>query len=378
MLLVTYRVQGVFGAMHYSRLFMCLVILVTSSQVIANKHNPFKKEIVVTAGHDIAWQFGEHTATRSVQGVDGTWYHLFYDGLRLRLRLTGSAEDSQYAARQFEDFAVYDVKIDGKRLNAFQWCLSNQDGHHRFLQQGLSVKKAICQNKGEQGAFVMRLTKDILAALNSGHVIEYELKPVRAKVRVKFSIDDFNTVISELSRQNAARRAAGSPEPVPLAVAPAAVAAAPASAPAPEKKPETRPKCKLDPPKGFPEINSIEYECDNLVNMINAQAAIDLKVEQIYQRRNKSAVETQEERKRLESARNRKQAEAARRAKEALKKEQEALAASAEVQEELSTDIAKKMISVCGKKWAAGEHRCYCEKYIEFAPAKIKANPECK
>ncbi len=80
-----------------------------------------------------------------------------------------------------------------------------------------------------------------------------------------------------------------------------------------------------------------------------------------------------------DAERKRKEAEAARLAKEeALRKEQEALAASAAVQAELSSDIAKKMIAVCEKKWAEGEHRCYCEKYIEHAPSNIKANPSCK
>jgi len=171
------------------RFIISLAILITSSQVIADSNNPFNKAILVTAGHDISWQYGEQTATKSVKGTDGTWYHLFYDGLRLRLRLTGSAEDSQYGSRQFEDFAVNDVKIDGKRLDVFQWCLNNQTRHNRFLQQGLTVKKEICQNLGEQGAFVMRLTKETIMALDEGSSLEYELKPFRTTVKVKFSIE---------------------------------------------------------------------------------------------------------------------------------------------------------------------------------------------
>ena len=84
------------------RFFICLAILITSSQVTAKGPNPFDKAIMVTAGHDVAWQFGEQTATKSVKGADDTWYHLFYDGLRLRLRLTGSSHDTQYAARNLK------------------------------------------------------------------------------------------------------------------------------------------------------------------------------------------------------------------------------------------------------------------------------------
>ena len=189
------------------RVFICLAILITSSQVIATSPNPFDKTVNVTAGNDVKWQFGEQTATKSVKGPDGTWYHLFYDGLRLRLRLTGSRDDSQYAARQFEDFAVLDVKIDGNRLDVFQWCLNNQEKHNRYLQQGLSVKKEVCQNLGEQGTYIMRLTKETIDALDQGNTIEYELKPFRTSVLVKFSIDDFDKVNNEFKKQNCSKPA---------------------------------------------------------------------------------------------------------------------------------------------------------------------------
>jgi hypothetical protein len=373
--LMTCRILGVFGAMSIIRFFICLAILITSSQVIADSNNPFNKAIVITAGHDISWQYGEQTATKSVKGADGTWYHLFYDGLRLRLRLTGSAEDSQYGSRQFEDFAVNDVKIDGKRLDVFQWCLNNQTRHNRYLQQGLTVKKEICQNLGEQGTFVMRLTKETILALDEGNSLEYELEPFRTTVKVKFSIDDFDSVNREFKRQQDEKLAAiRAQEELAIAEAKAkAKAAALIAAPAASivaAKPKTKAKCKISPPEGYTEVNAIAYDCDNVAARINAQASIDLKVEEIQLQRKKSAAEAE---------RKRKAAEAARLAKEeALRKEQEALAASAAVQAELSSDIAKKMIAVCEKKWAEGEHRCYCEKYIEHAPASIKSNPTCK
>ena len=361
--------------MRFSRLFVCLVILITSSQVIANNNNPFNKTILVTAGHDVVWQFGDQAATKSIRGADGTWYHLFYDGLRLRLRLTSSAEDSQANARQFDEFAVYDVKIDGKRADVFQWCLNNQDRHNRFLQQGLSVKKDVCQNMGEHGTFVMRLTQDMLDALKSGENIKFELKPFRTTVRVEFSIDDFEQANSEFNRQRQARLAASRPKaepPAALAPVPAAVAVMP------KPKPKPKARCTLNPPPGFAEIKSIQYKCNDFEQRIDAQAVIDAKVEEIYQQRSEAAAEAEAERKRLEAARLRQQAEDARLAEEKLRQEQAALAASAAVQAELSSDIAKKMIAVCQKNWAKGDHRCYCEKYIQFAPANIESDPGCK
>ena len=369
---MTCRLQGVFGAMNCARLFICLAILITSGQGIA-ENNPFSKAIQVTAGHDVDWQFGEQTATKSVKGRDGTWYHLFYDGLRLRLRLTGSAEDSQYGARQFEGFSVYDVRIEGKRLDVFQWCLNNQNKHSRYLEQGLTVRKEVCQNLGEQGTFMMRLTKDTIGALENGSSIEYELKPYRTTVKVKFSIADFDSVNSEFKRQQDEKLAAiraqeqRAIEEAKAKAKAAAALAAPPVAVAP--KPKAKTKCKLNPPEGFSEIEPIAYDCDNVAARINAQASIDLKVEEAQQQRAQAAAEAERKRKAEEAARLARE--------EALLKEQQALEASAAVQAELSSDITKKMLAVCEKNWAEGNHRCYCQKYIEYAPASIKANSEC-
>lgn len=349
--------------MNLFRLLIFLAVLFSSSQVNAIGDNPFDKAIIVSAGNDVTWKFGEQAATKSVKGSDGTWYHLFFDGLRLRLRLTGSSADAAAGAKQFDEFAVYDVKIDGKRLDVFQWCLNNQDRHSRFLQQGLSVKKGVCQNQGEQGTFVIRMTKDTIAELNRGNQIEYELKPFRTTIKVKYNIGDFNQVIATFKKQQEAKLAASKPKAAPLEAVPVSVVA-------PKPKPKPKAKCKIAPPEGFAEVKTITYDCDNARARDTARASVDARVNQIREQRKKAAAEAE---------RKRKEEEAARLAREEQKrKEQEALAASAAIQAELSTDIAKKMIAVCEKKWAEGEHRCYCQKYIQFAPASIQANSSCK
>lgn len=348
--------------MNLFRFLICLAVLVSSSQVNARTDNPFDKAVIVSAGNDVTWKIGEQSATKSVKGSDDTWYHLNFDGLRLRLRMTGSSADAASGAKQYDELAVNDVKIDGKRLDVFQWCLNNQDRHSRFLQQGLSVKKGVCQNQGEQGTFVIRMTKDTIAELNRGNQIEYELKPFRTTVKVKYSIDDFNQVIAQFKKQQDAKLAASKPKAAPVKVV------APVSVVAPKPKPKA--KCKIGPPEGFAEVKTITYDCNNATARDNAKASVDARVNQIREQRKKAAAEAE---------RKRKQEDAARLAREEQKrKEQEALAASAAIQAELSTDIAKKMIAVCEKKWAEGEHRCYCQKYIQFAPASIQANSSCK
>ena len=128
-------------------------------------------------------------------------------------------------------------------------------------------------------------------------------------------------------------------------------------------------KCKAEAPKGYKGLKAIEYNCDDAAAKSAATAKIDKQVASINEQRKKAAAEAE---------RKRKEAEAARLAREeALKKEQEALEASAAVQAELSSDITNKMLAVCKKQWADGNSRCYCEKYLEFAPSHIKPNPEC-
>jgi hypothetical protein len=359
--------QGVVFPMSVLRLLTCLAILITSSQAISKSDNPFDKAVIVTAGSDVQWQYGDQTATKSVKAKDGAWYHLFYDGLKLRLRVTTSADDSATDAREFNDFAVKDIKVDGKRMKVFQWCLNNQEKHSRFLQQGLTVKKDICQNIGEQGTYVMRLTKDALTSLEQGKSLLFELKPYRTAVHVKFDISDFNEANKEFKKQIDAVMAAAAAEAAKKEAESAAAAAAavvPVAA-----APAVKTRCKAEPPKGYAGLKVIEYDCDDAAAKSEATAKIDQQVASINEQRKKAAAEAE---------RKRKEAEAARLAQEeALRKEQEALAASAAVQAELSSDITNKMLNVCKKQWADGKSRCYCEKYIEFAPSHIKPNPDC-
>ena len=58
--------------------------------------------------------------------------------------------------------------------------------------------------------------------------------------------------------------------------------------------------------------------------------------------------------------------------------EEAAIAASVVKQSQLGDEITQKMLKMCDKYWSKGEHRCYCQKYIEHAPSGIQANSSCK
>jgi len=328
-----------------------------ASAIAKNSNNPFEKGASVDIGSDANWVITDKTATRS--GSDsGTFYHLFYDRKQLRLRITNSAEDSEAVAIHHDQFAVNDVLLDGKRLPVFQWCLNNQERHKRFLQQGLKVKKDVCKNRGEVGTFSMRLNVATLDMLKKGKKLTYDLKPYRSDIEVTFDISDFSDVIAKLNTA-----------PAPVVVKPGRKAA-PVVTAAPVKK------CKASPPPSFPEVQVIEYNCSDSVAKAQARTDIDTAVIKERERRKLAAAESEKKRLAAEKAKAEKLT-AQKAAEEKLAAEQAAVAASTAQQQAISSEIAVKMIAVCQKKWDKGEHRCYCEKYIDHAPKAIQESSTC-
>jgi hypothetical protein len=337
-------------------LVMCLPML-----ALAND-NPFDKGESVTIGSGNAWVVKDKTATRSGAYGD-SFYHLFYDRKQLRLRITDGAEDNEVSARQYQQFAVEDVRVDGKRLPLFQWCLGNQQRHSRFLQQGLKVKQDVCNNRGEKGTFIMRLNAATLDTLKKGQTLSFKLKPFRTSLNVNFDISDFTDVIAKLSTR------------VKLVQQP--------QAPIPEidlDKVVAFEKCKAEPPKDFATITPIEYVCDDVTAKAEAEASIGALVAK--ERKLKIQLAAERERKLKQAAEAKKAKEeadkkAAEEAAAKLAEEQAALAAAEASKKEMNAEITNKMLAVCQKKWAKGEHRCYCEKFIAHAPAGIESDPSC-
>lgn len=336
-------------------LFVCVPNL-----VLAND-NPFDKKKGIHIQADNAWLIKDKTATRS--GSDsGDFYHLFYDRKQLRLRITDGAEDSEVSARKYQHLAVEDMMVDGKRLPLFQWCLGNQQKHSRFLQQGLKVKQGVCNNQGSSGAFILRLNAATLDTLKKGKTLTYKIKPFRSSMDVNFDISDFLDVVAKLSTTV---RLVQKKQPAdPVIALDKAVAE----------------MCKVSPPKKFSKIAPVKYACDDIAKKTEAEASVEALVVKERDRQAKLAAER--ERKKKAAAEAKKEAEAKKLAKqkaeqERLAAEQAALAETEASKREMNAAISNKMIAVCMKKWAVGEHRCYCEKFIEQAPAGIESDPSC-
>lgn len=343
----------------FKRLFVSVFVLCTLSvNVLAKSDNPFAKSDVMNVGKDVSWDIDKKAveATKSASDGKGSYYHLQFDNKQLKLSISADAAGAK--PKSFKQLEIKDVKINGKQSPLFKWCLSNQERHSRFLQQGLKVKKGICSIDGTAGSFTMRLNKDTLNSLQAGSRLTIMLKPFRTPVELNYDIGDFKNMYLALNTK-----------PAPAAAAP--VAAAKTTAAKPVKK------CMAGPPAAYKQIKPVEYNCADAAAKKDAEARVTKLVNQEKEKQKKLAAEKEKQRKLAEE---KKQQELAAKLaqEEKLAAEAAAIAASEAKQAQIGGEITQKMLKVCEKYWSKGEHRCYCEKYIEHAPSSIQASSTCK
>ena len=323
----------------------------------ASASNPFSKSESLDIGKDISWQLDKKTgvATKTKADIKGSYYHLQFDNKQLELFISSDAKG--LSIKKYDQLDIKDVKIDGTRSVLFQWCLDNQESQDRFLQQGLKVKSDVCVSDGSKGSFVMRLDGGTLASLKSGRELTIVMKPFRTPLELHFDLVDFKTMVSELNAK-----------PVPVVASIASVSVIPTTSVAPKKI------CFSKPPAKYKSISSIEYNCADNAAKRAADNKIDSQVKQ-----QKSAEEKQ---RKLAAEKQRQEQAAAQAAKleqeKTIQAEAAAIAASEAKQAEIGGEITMKMVSMCEKYWNKGEHRCYCQKYIEYAPSEIQANSSCQ
>lgn len=345
----------------FNRFSASLIILCFFSfNVLAmNGNNPFAKNEALNIGKEVAWNIDKQAmlATKTASDNKGTFYHLRFDNKQLKIFISSDAAGN--SPKSFNQLEVKDVKIDGKQSPLFKWCLANQERHSRFLQQGLNVKKDICAIDGGAGTFVMSLNKDTLVSLQNGRRLAVQLKPFRTPLDLNYDITDFKDMYLALNAK---------PKAAP-AIKPAAVAA-----PVVE---QVKKKCWAGAPVQYKGIKPVEYDCADTAAKMSAETQIVKLVNQEKAKEQKIAAEKERQRKLAEEKKQKELAEKLKR-EEQLRLEAAAEAASVAKQAQINAEISQKMIKVCEKFWDKGEHRCYCEKYIEHAPASIQASSTCK
>lgn len=321
--------------------------------------DPFAKSDVLEIGKGASWKINKSAkrATKSSAEHKGAYYHLKFDNKQIELYASSDAAGNQ--AKEFSQFEIKDIQIDGEQSSLFRWCLNNQERHKRFLQQGLKVAKNICVINGSAGRFVMRLNKDTLKALHQGSRFEITIKPYRTPLVLDYDISDFKEMYATLNAK-------------PAAVAAAPVVKAPVAARSVSYK-----KCKATAPAKYKSIKPVEYNCIDVKAKTNAEASIAKQVNSEKEKEKKLAAEKEKQRKLAEEQKQKEMA-AQLKKEQLLAAEAAALAASEAKQAQIGGEIAQKMIKVCEKYWSKGEHRCYCQKYIDSAPAEIQASSTCK
>lgn len=351
----------------FNRFLTSLFILYSISFNVSamNSNNPFAKNESLNVGKDISWKIDkeEVVATKTVSDEKGSYYHLQFDNKQLKLIVSNDANAENPKA--FSQLEIKDVTINGKQSPLFKWCLANQQRHNRFLQQGLTVKKNICSIDGDAGSFVMRLNKDTLISLREGSRLSIMLKPFRTPLDLNYDISDFKDMFIALN-------AKAEPEPVAAVAVPAAVA--PVEAAAVHK---TVKKCWAGPPAKYISIKSVEYDCDDAVSKSDAESWVTKLVNQEKAKEQKIAAEKERQGKLAEEKKQKAIAEKLKQ-EQLLQAEAAAIAASQAKQAQLGGEITQKMLGICKKYWDKGEHRCYCQKYIEHAPSSIQASSTCE
>jgi len=331
---------------------LCLFSLNVSAK---NSDDPFAKYQMLDVGTDVHWDIDKTAvlATKSVSDDRGAYYHLSFNNKQLELIVSSDAKG--LSPKKFSNLEIKTFKIDGKQAPLFAWCLNNQQRHNRFLQQGLSVKKNICEIKGETGRFVINLNRDTLMALQKGQQLIVVIKPFRTPVELSYDISDFEEMTLALNARSN-----------PAVGMSAQAAATPGAK-----------KCWAKPPEKYKTIKAIEYSCIDATAKLDAETGINKQVDQKIA--NDKALAAQRS---AEIEKQRKQAEEIARQEQAAKLNQAeldaAVAASAAKQAEIGDDISNKMVAMCDKYWKKGEHRCYCQKYIEYAPDDIQKNSTCE
>jgi hypothetical protein len=324
-------------------LFTCISLVFISFSTYA-EINPFKKAKVYTFGNDASWYFKDGAAVKTGSRRDGgdtLYYHLNVNKDRLRLRLSKNDPSGELEnTRGLGGMAVNDVIVDGKTLPHFEWCLQNQERPGNQLKGGAIVINDACVNPGN-GDFIINLDERSKATLKFARLVEFVVEPYSRPIKLSFSMQGFDGIMAKVDRP--------APPPPVVRSAPTAKPAAPAAASRPKPKPVTK-TCQATAPAEYASVvNAIAYPCDNDAKKAQAEQAVSRQV-------------ATEKQKRLAAEAERKRRE------EELKKQKEA---TRRVEAEWEKRQAAIWIKRCQKHWGNGESPCYCEKYLDQAPAGV-------
>ena len=332
-----------------------LLWIVSGASLAAN--NPFKKSKTYTFGSSVPWYEHNDTAIKSGSVRDGSnmnYYHLNINKHRLLLRLgkndpSGELENT----RPLENLAISDVKVDGRRLPLFDWCLQNQQNEGKKLKQNAVVANDVCINAGGGGDFIINLDDRSRAILKASKTVEFSVEPFGRVVKLNYSMAGYAPIMAKINKP-VPPPVIKKPKPRPK---PVVVKAKPKPKPKPvvvKAKPRPKPKpakvCYARAPEEFKSaVQAVKFTCGNKASKSRAEHKIAESVVTEKKKRNAERLAAENEKLVRELS-----TEDGKR--EAVWEKQQ----------------AKLWIKRCERHWAKKTSPCYCEKYLAQAPPGVK------
>ena len=244
--------------------------------------------------------------------------------------------------RPLDSLAISKISIDGRQLPIFAWCLENQQNPGKKLKQNAVVANDVCINSGGGGDFIINLDDDTRRILKNASKLEMTIEPYGRPVKLIYTMSGYAPIMAKINK----------PVVVPVVKKPV-VKAAPKPVVVVKPKPKPKPKpvkmCYARPPVDFKSaVPAMAYPCKDALKKSNAETKISARVEH---EKKKMAAELK----------------AANDEKLAREKSVE------DNQREVEWDAKQNelWISRCKRHWAKNRSPCYCEKYLEQAPAGV-------
>ncbi|VAW65218.1 hypothetical protein MNBD_GAMMA08-45 [hydrothermal vent metagenome] len=331
---------------------MIALLWVTSSVSVA-ANNPFKKSKTYTFGSSVPWYENNDTAIKSGSVRDGSntnYYHLNINKRQLLLRLgkndpSGELENT----RPLENLTISDVKVDGRRLPLFGWCLQNQQNAGKKLKQNAVVANDVCINAGGGGDFIINLDDRSRAILKASKKVEFSVEPFGRVVKLNFNMAGYAPIMAKINKP-APSPVVKKPKPKPK---PVVVKAKPKPKPKPvavKAKPKPAKVCHARAPEEFKSaVQAVKFTCGNKASKSRAEHKIAESVVTEKKKRNAERLAAENEKLVRELS-----TEDGKR--EAVWEKQQ----------------AKLWIKRCERHWAKKTSPCYCEKYLAQAPSGVK------
>lgn len=316
--------------------------------------NPFKKTKHYSFGDDINWYESDGEAIKSGkvrESSDVYYYHLKVNKARLLLRLGKNDPSGQLEnTRTLDALAIIDVKVDGKRLPAFNWCIQNQQDFANKLKQNAVVANDACINSQGRGDFIIFLDEETRQILQQASLMEFVIEPYGRTILLSYSMQGFSAVMRKINPPIAIQPVLESKQK-----SPAKVIAKPVVKPKSKSKPKPKPKpkpikmCKAEPPADFSSIvSAIAYPCNQGKKKSAAESKINNQVE-------------------LEKKKIAAQLIADEEVRRVKKRVHEDEIRDAQWQKKQNSLWLKR----CKRHWDKGKSPCYCEKVFEQAPAGV-------